>query len=342
MITKILILSIIVFIKAIFSAGDTALTYVNKAKISQMSKTNKKAKKIKILSENTTRFYGIIEVVITMCELLASAYAAEAFVTPLSIFLVGFHLSTSTAIILSIFIVTLILSYFLLIFGGILPKRIARSHPEDTIFHIVPILWFVSILNKPFEVLVQVSTNFFCKLFHLPQEQKEKLTEKEIKMIIKEGNDQGVIAKIEKDILLRTLKFNDLLVKDIMIPKEKIDFINIDDPIDKILNNIKKYNYTRMPVFEKTKDHVIGLFNIKDIIITYAAKHQIDLHIDEFLRPILFVHEKDKISDTFQTMQKQAYSLSIVLDDKEKVVGMLTMEDILEILVGNIIDEYDK
>lgn len=342
MLGKIFILVIIIFVKAIFSAGDTAFTYVNKAKISHMSKTNQKAKKIKKLIQNSTKFYGIIEVVITMCELIASAYAAEAFVTPLTLALGNMGLDANVATVLSILIVTIVLSYFLLIFGGILPKRIARSRPERTAFAVVNVLWFIAILNKPFEKLIHFSTNLFSKLFHIPSEVQEKLTEKEIKMIIREGKDQGVVDEIEKQILLKTFQFNDLSVKDIYIPKEQVDFLNIDSSVEQILANIKKYNYTRMPVFQGNKNHIIGLFNIKDVVIEYANKKEISLDIHQFLRPALFVSSKDKVSHVFQTMKAEKQSLAIVCDENKKTVGIVTLEDILELLVGKIIDEYDK
>ncbi len=277
-----------------------------------------------------------------MCELLASAYAAEAFVTPLAKWFSELYIEPHVATILAIVIVTVILSYFLLIFGGILPKRIARNYPEKTAFRVVSIRWFVAFLNRPFEKIISSSTKFFSKLFHIANEPKEKLTEKEIKMIIREGKDQGVIDNVEKDIFFKALKFNDLHVKDIMLAKEKIDFINLEDSSDKILANIRKYNYTRMPVFQDTKDNVIGFINIKDFIIEYANKKRMNLNVKNYLRPISSVSTKEKVSDVFKRLQLEKQALAIVKNNEQNVVGLITMEDIIETLVGNIIDEYDK
>lgn len=335
------ILLIIVFIKSIFSAADTALTYINKAKISQLSKTNKKAKKIKILIENNHKFYGIIEVVITMCELFVSTIAAEEYVNRLAFELNNISIASNIATGISIIIVTILLSYILLVFGAILPKKIARNNPEKTAFKIINVIWIVSKLNYPFEKLITFSINLFSKIFGIKENEKDKLTEKEIKMIILEGKEQGIVAKSEKDILFNALKFDDILVKKIMIPKEKIVFINIDDTKEKILENIKKYKLTRLPVFEKSKDNIVGILNVKDIAIQYAEQNKIELNLKKVIRNVMFVDQDEKISTIFKEMQVNRQAIAIVKNKEEKVVGLITMEDILEKIVGKIFDEFD-
>lgn len=339
---RVIILAIMIAMKAIFSASDTAFTYLNKAKISQESKKNKKAKKIKNMIENNHRFFGIIEVGITMIELFASAYAAEAFVTPFSNYLIEKGIEQNMAVLTAIIIVTIILSYFLLIFGSVLPKRIARNNPEKTAYRLINILSVLAIINIPFEKLIRSSTKLFCKIFSIKENDKNILSEKEIKMMILEGKDQGIVDKIEKDILFNALKFNDITVKKIMKPKEEIDFINVKEDISKVLKNIKKYKYTRIPVFENHKDHIIGILNVKDIALHLADDPNIDFDLRSILRNVMFVQKEEKIPYAFKTMQKNRQSIMIVLDENKKVVGLITMEDIIEELVGKIFDEYDK
>lgn len=339
---RVIILLIMILIKAIFSASDTAFTYINKAKISQESKKNRKAKKIKNMIENNHRFFGIIEVGITMIELLASAYAAEVFVNPFSKYLMQNGIGQALSIIIAIGVVTIILSYFLLIFGSVLPKRIARNNPEKTAYNLINLLSVLAVINKPFEKLISFSTKIFCKIFRIQEKDKNMLSEKEIKMMILEGKDQGIVNKIEKDILFNTLKFNDITVKKIMKPKEEIDFINVKDDINKIMKNIKKYKYTRIPVFKGSKDHIIGILNIKDIAICLADNPNLEIDLEKIIRPVMFVKTEEKIPYAFKTMQINRQSMMIVLDENEKVVGLITMEDIIEKLVGKIFDEYDK
>ena len=161
-------------------------------------------------------------------------------------------------------------------------------------------------------------------------------------MIITEGKEQGIIDKVEKDILFKTLKYNDILAKEIMIPKEKVDFINIKDDTDKILSNIKKYKFTRIPVYKDNKDNVIGIINIKDVILQSEENKKIDINIEKILRSVNFIQKDDKITNAFKTMQLNKHAMMIVVDKDKRVVGIITMEDIIEELMGNILDEYDK
>lgn len=254
---KILVLIIILIIKAIFSAGDTAFTYINRTKISQESKKSRKAKKIKEFSKNSSKFYGAMEVGITLTELIATAFAAEAFVYPLAYNLQKWNMPYNIAISISLIIITILLSYVLLVFGSILPKRIARNHPEKTAYRLINIIWLFSKINYPFERLIHASTKFLTTLFGIDSVDKQEITEKEIKMAISEGRDQGIVSETEKEIVYNALKFNDILVKNIMIPKDKIDFINCEQTTVEILQNISEHPYTRLPVYKEDINNVI-------------------------------------------------------------------------------------
>lgn len=338
----ILLILIIVVIKAIFAASETAFTYLNKAKIHQMSKNNKKAKKINDMLEKNHKLFGITEVGITICELFATVIVAETFVKSLALKFMEMSIESGIAYSLSIVIVTLILSYVLLVLGLLLPKRIARNHPERTAFRLINALSVLSVINYPFEKLVNYSTKLICKIFGIKENEKDVLTEKEIKMIIMEGKEQGIIDKVEKDILFKTLRYNDILAKDIMIPKEKVDFINIKDDTDKVLSNIKKFKFTRIPVYKDNKDNVIGIINIKDIILQNEENKKISIDIEKILRPVNFIQKDGKITNAFKSMQLNKQAMMVVIDKDKKVVGIITMEDIIEVLMGNIVDEYHK
>lgn len=333
-----LILAIIIWIKSIFSAADTAFTYLNKAKFSQMSKKNFRAEKIKQLLDNKTRFYGVVRSGATMCELLASAIAAEAFVATIVAEFNIFNLEKGTMYILAIILVAAVLSYFSLVFGELIPKRIAKNQPEKTAYRTLGFLYVISKINYPFEQLLKYSEKFFSKILGIGDEKKEKLTEQEIKMIIAEGKDQGMYDQNEKRLLVNALKFNNKKVKDAMTSKEKIDFININNTYKEIMENIKKYKYTRIPVFEKNKNNVIGILNIKDIVIETVDKNK----IKEILRETFIVNKEEKLDKVFNLMKMNKRHLAIVKDDIGNVEGMITLEDIMEELVGEIIDEFDK
>jgi len=347
MIWKFIILAIIIFIKAIFSASDTAFTYLNKAKFNQMSKhTNKKSEKkiikIKEMLDHKLKLFGTTRVGMTLAELFASVFAAEAFVGVIAQKLGLLGMSITLQYILAIIVVTFILSYFTLVFGELLPKRIARNNPEKIAYKTINILIAFSKINTIFEKLLNTSERFFAKLFGIKNESNEKLKEREIKLIIAEGKDQGIFDIDEKKLLNNALKFDNLKIKHVMMPKEKITYINIADDKDKIFKTIKKSKYTRIPVYEKNKDHIIGVLNIKDILLQIIDNQECTFEIRKMLRDPIFVTKEDKIDKVLHNMQLNNKHIAIVKDKENKVEGMLTMEDIIEKLVGNILDEFDK
>ena len=334
-----LILGIIIIVKAFFSGAETAFTYLNKAKFNQMSKkaNKKKEKRINNLLNNKLSIFGTTSVGITFAELLASAFAAEAFLGNMEEELETFGLSNSLAYVIALVVITIILSYFTLVFGELLPKRIARNNPEKVAYKTVNALVIFSKINYGFEKFLTASENLFSKIFGIKNEPNEKLTEKEIKMIISEGKDQGIFDEDEKKLLYNALKFDDFKIKDIIVEKEKVTFINSEYSKEKILEIIKKYKYTRFPVYSGTKDNIIGVLNIKDIIINNENDD-----IKQFIREPLFVSGKDNIDEIFKSMQLNNKHIAIVKNAEGKVEGMITMEDIIEKLLGNILDEFDS
>jgi putative hemolysin len=223
-----------------------------------------------------------------------------------------------------------------------LPKRLAIIRPEQTMFRLINVLYILSYVNYPFEKITSFSTNIICKIFNVSNKIEETITDKEIKMIITEGKEQGVIDKFEKDILINTLKYNSTTIKNIMIPKEKVDFINAKSDLDTILQNIRKNIYTRLPVYDGTKDNVIGILYVKDIAIDYADDKKVKIEIENYLRPITFIDENEKIMQAFKMMQLNNQQMLIVVNSERKVTGIITMEDIFEVLMGKILDEDDK
>lgn len=342
-----LILGIIVFIKAIFASADTAFTYLNKAKFNQMAKVsnkervNKKVLRIKEMLDHKLRLFGITKVGMTLAELFASAFAAEAFVSTISQKISILGANTTVQYILSIVIVTLILSYFTLVFGELIPKRIGRNSPEKIAYKTINILTAFSKINYIFEILLRESEEFFSKIFGIKNEPTEKLTQREIKMIIAEGLEQNLYDIQEKKLLNNALKFDNFKVKDIMIPKQDITYINIADNFEKISNIILKDKYTRIPVYEKTKDNIIGVLNVKDILMEKLKSNK-KIEINKILRDPIIVTKEEKIDKVFYNMQLNNKHIAIVKNKDNKVEGMVTMEDIIEKLLGNIIDEFDK
>lgn len=336
------IIILIVFIKAIFSAADTAFTYLNRAEIRQLSKNDKKAEKIKILMEDSNKFFGIVEVVINMCELLAGAIVSVTLVEYLIDIFQKMQISVNIATIISVVISTILLSYIMLVFGGVLPKRIARNKPKKVAYALVNILWIVAKINYPFEKIIDYSTDLFSKIFKINQESEERLTEKQLKIIIKEAKEEGVLNKIENSIFLNTLKGNNISVEKIMIPLEKASLVNIDISINKMLEKIMKNKYTRIPVFKRVKTNIIGILYVKEMAIKYAQeKIETKEQIEKLLREPQRINKDEKIFKVLKKLQKSNQMMGIICDEKKVPVGIVSVEDILEELVGEIYDEDD-
>ena len=187
-----------------------------------------------------------------------------------------------------------------------------------------------------------MSSRVFFALFGISSNDDNRLTEKEIKMTISEGKDQGIVNSVEKGILFNTLKFNDVLVKNIMKPKDKLVLIDADEEVESILAKIKENPYTRIPVYEKDENHIIGMINVKDIVLDYAANKEVKIDIRKFLRPITLVHKEEIIASIFKQLQLNGQAIAVVVDDHKKTVGLVTLEDIIERIVGKIFDEYDQ
>lgn len=339
----VLVIIIMIILKGIFSAGDTALTYIDRNKLNSRPKKDVKAQRIKHLKENRIGFWGEIELAILMLELIATAYVAEFLIEPVAkwlnpLILKGI-LTQPVVNFISVIIIGFVLTYLLLVFGYILPKQLARNNPDKVAYKTINILWFMAKLNKPFEGFVRFTTDIFSKIFRIPNTTEYRLTEKELKMLIRESMSDGIIGKEEKTIILNTIKFDAILVKEEMIAKEHVEFIDLNASHEEIIEKIRKNKYSRMPVYVNSEDNIVGIFNMKDVITENGIEKKIQ--IKDYLRQAIRVNKKDTLSLTFRKMQSERQMMALVYDEKEKLCGIITLEDIIERLVGEILDEND-
>ena len=202
----------------------------------------------------------------------------------------------------------------------------------------------ITILSKiayPFVCILTKSTNGVSKIFGIKEKEENNVTEEDIKLMVTEGLNEGNIEKGEKDLIYNIFEFNDTEISEIMTKREDVVAVNVKDKPSHIVNVIRKNKYTRMPVYYDKLDSVIGIFNVKDIIVSYPEIKSKGLNLREIMRNPYFVDSTDKIDDVFKDMQQKRIVMAIVME-KQKVVGIVTIEDILEEIVGNIFDEYDN
>ena len=338
---QILVLIILIFINAFFAASEMAFVSLNDAKIEKEAKGgNKKAKQIYKMVKEPSKFLATIQIGITLAGFLSSAFASESFaddLAPILNDLMPIGLATWNSI--SIVLITIILSYFTLVFGELVPKRIAMKNYEKIAYGSVGVIRTISVITAPFVRFLTFSTNVISKLFGVSAQDEEVVTEEEIRMMVDVGEEKGAIEEAERELINNVFEFNDKVVSEVMIHRTEIFAVDIKNNVSDILSKIDDLKYSRIPVYDESIDDIKGVLYTKDLI--KVLKKQKDVKVKTIMREAYFVSENKPINDLFKELQKNKMQMAIVLDEYGGTSGIITMEDIIEELVGNIFDEYD-
>ena len=336
MIVNILLLIILIGINGILSSSELAFLSLEKFEVDKLVRKRKKnAKKIREVLEDPNKFLSTIQVGITLAGFLSSAFAASYFAE--EIMKTGFLvISSSFTEVFLVVLITVVLSYFTLVFGELVPKKIALANPYKVAALSVNLISFMQIIFYPLIKLLSSSTNLICKLLDI-EEKENDFTEEDIKRIILTGTKDGIIEKKEQEYIFNIFKFNDTTVDKVMTPKEDCELINVNTKFSSLLSKLKKTKYTRYPVYEGDTNNIIGIFNVKDYIM-YKKDHD-DFNLKNLLFNVKKFDYDEKIDDVFATMQKEHIQMAIVVKDK-KFIGVVTLEDAVEEILGNIYDEY--
>ena len=335
MLASIIILIILILINAFFAAAEIAFISLNDTKIEIQAKDgNKKAIKIQKMLKDPSKFLATIQIGVTLAGFLSSAFASDTFADMLAPALNNILPSVSIATwkSISIVIITIILSYFTLVFGELVPKRIAMRYYEKVSFASVGIIKTISVITAPFVKFLTFSTNIISKVFGVTGDEEENVTEEEIRMMIDVGEEKGAINNI--------FEFNDKVVSEIMIPRNKIFALDVNLSIADVIERLSEdTRYSRIPVYEETMDNIKGIVYIKDILLSTKNKNS---KIKGLVKEAYFVSETKMVNELFQELRKNKKQIAIIIDEYGGTAGMVTMEDILEEIVGEIYDEYDK
>lgn len=339
---QILLIVLLICLNAFFASAEIAFISLNDAKIDiQVKEGNKKAKKIKEMLINPSKFLATIQIGITLAGFLSSAFASETFASKLSPILNSLvpNISLETWNNISIIVVTIILSYFTLIFGELVPKRIAMKNCEKIAFASVGIIKFISIITAPFVKLLTISTNIVSKLFGVSEKDEETVTEEEIRMMVDVGEEKGAIEEEEKNMINNVFEFNDKVVSEIMVPRTEIFALDYNLNISEVISELSEdFRYSRIPVYDETIDNIKGIVYIKDILLSTKNKTS---KIKNLMKEAYFVSETKNVNKLFEELRKNRKQIAIVIDEYGGTSGIVTMEDILEEIVGEIYDEYD-
>ncbi len=344
MLSQIIILLILILLNAFFAASEIAFISLNDAKIEKQAKEgNKKAKQIEKMLKSPSKFLATIQIGITLAGFLSSAFASEAFADKLAPILNSWMPFVSLGVwkSISIIFITIILSFFTLVFGELVPKRLAMKNYEKISFATIGIIRAISIVTAPFVKLLTVVTNAISKLFGVGENEEEIVTEEEIKMMVDQGEESGTIKEEEKELINNVFEFNDITVSEIMTHRKDIFAVDINISNEELLEELSKeeYRYSRIPVYDETIDEIKGILYVKDVLKNINKK---SFRVKNVVKDAYFISQNRLINEVFKELQKNKMQIAIIVDEYGGTAGLITMEDILEELVGDIFDEYDK
>ncbi|HHX13642.1 MAG TPA: HlyC/CorC family transporter [Clostridiales bacterium] len=339
---QLLVIAILTLINACFSASEMAIVSVNKNKIKILAAAeNKRAKLLLDLIEEPNKFLSTIQVSITLAGFLASAVAATGMSDDLGRVFAAINLPYERQV--AVVVVTLILSYFTLVFGELFPKRIALLHSTKIALASVRPLMVMSRIAAPFVWLLSKSVSLLMRLTKQHNvAPEEEFSEEEVKSMIEAGQESGVLKEEGAKMINSIFAFDDKFAYEVMTPRTDVFSIDIDDPESEYIDELMELRYSRIPVYEDDLDNIIGILNIKDYLIK-AREHGFDnINIRDILRKPYFIPESKKIDVLFRELQLSKQHIAILIDEHGGFSGIVTMEDLVEEIVGEIADEYDE
>lgn len=339
---QILFLVFLTAINAFFAAAEMSIVSVNKNKIKMLAQEgSKRAILLRDLLENPNTFLSTIQVAITLAGFLASASAAVGMSDDLAVFLGG--LGIPYAYYVSVLVVTLLLSYVTLVLGELYPKRIAMQHTEGIALAVVrPILW-LSKVTRPFVWILSFSVNVVLRLTRQKINiDDEEFSEDEVMSMLEVGRETGVLKEEGKKMINSIFAFDDKLAYEVMTPRTDVFYIDINDSAEDYIDELMELRYSRIPVYEDDSDNIIGILHIKDYLIKAREDGFENVDIRSILRKPYFVPETKNIDSLFFDLQNSKQHIAILIDEYGGFSGIVTMEDIIEEVMGNIDDEYDE
>ena len=345
MIKQILLQIILIALNAFFAATEIAVISLNEKKVRALAEDgNKKAVKMLKIIEEPTQFLSTIQIGITLAGFLGSAFAADNFAEVLSAAISkAFNLSADNTKIINtvaVVLVTLILSYFTLIFGELVPKRIAMKHKEKLANSVCGIISFLAAVLKPIIWFLTISTNAVLRLVGIdPHEKEEHVSEEDIVLMLDAGADEGSLDHDDIEYIKNVFKLDKMTAEDVMTPRKSVISISYDASDKEILEIIEEESYSRIPVYEDNPDKIIGILHACDYLLKRNEKN---FDLKSILHTPVFVPETVSLDVLFKDMQTDHNHLAVVVNEYGETSGIVTMEDILEEIVGEIWDERDE
>ena len=334
----------LIAVNAYFAASELAIVSLNDAKLEKMAQEgNRKAKTLFAMTSQPTTFLSTIQIGVTLSGFLSSAFAADTFADYIVYLFRNLSVDLSIVRIISIFVITLLLSFVTLVFGELLPKRIAIRDPEKVAFAVCGSLKFFYSLFKPLVWLVSKTVNAIANAFGVREtDNQSEYTEEEIRILVDAGNEKGLIETERKEMINNVFEFNDRTVGEIMTHRTDMEALELTENLNEVFKAFNESGHSRIPVYDEDIDDIVGMLYVKDLLELFVdEKKREKFSIRNYMREPMFVYENLKCDDLFDEFQKTKVQVAIVLDEYGGTYGIVSMEDLLESIVGDIQDEYD-
>ena len=339
---QISVLVLLTMVNAFFSGTEMAVVSVNKNKVKRLAEEgNKRAALILKLSEDSTGFLSTIQVAITFASFFSSATAATGISKVLGTKMQAWGLPQSDVI--AMVVVTIILSFFTLVFGELVPKRVALQKAEKFSLAAVGPVYIVSRAMKPFIELLSASTKGVLRLLGMHNDkQEEEISEEEIRAMLQTGREAGVFNETEQEMITSIFLFDDKKAKEVMTQRQDVIGIDLNVPADECMEAILKSRHTKIPLYEGEIDKIVGILSMKDYMICVHENGLEQTNIRELMQPPVFVPESKLIDKLFKEMQRDRVRMVVVVDEYGGVSGILTIEDLIEEIVGDLYEEHEE
>ncbi len=342
---KLVLLFVLILVNAFFAMSEIAIISLNDNMIEKLAEEgHKKAKMIKKLTENPSNFLSTIQIGVTLAGFLTSASASTTFAEMLTDAVMKAAPTLPRGVIegASVVVITVIMSYFSLVLGELAPKRMGMQKPEEIAYKVVGVLLVVKKVTAPFVRILSVSTNAVVRLFGFdPNANEDVVTEEEIRMMVDVGEEKGVIENIQKEMINNIFEFDDIDVTDIMTHRTDMIAVEDTDTLEELVSLSIEHGYSRIPVYHEDQDNIIGIVYIKDLLKYVSQALPKGESPKDFMREAYYVPSSKNCGKLFNEMTEKRVQMAVVVDEYGGTAGIVTMEDLVEAIVGNIKDEYD-
>ncbi len=337
---EIIIIFVLILANAFFAASEIAIVSSRRGRLQQQADAGRRtARQALDLADHPDRFLATVQVGMTLIGTFASAFGGAEIAQVLAEWFMEFSPLAPYAQTLGLVIVVVLITYFTLVIGELVPKRLALRHAEGIAMIAAPVMQAIARIGRPFVVLLTVSVNAVLGLLGQGRAAQQTVTEEDVIYLAREATTSGAVEPAEAQLISRVFQFTDRLVRTVMTPRADIVALDVDVPLKEAVQVFISSGYSRLPVYQETLDAVVGIVFAKDMLRAQTLEQPPGLR--ELAHPAIFVPEHQHINDLLAVFRREGEHLALVVDEYGQISGLLTMEDVLEELVGEIEDEYD-